>query len=236
MVDQDHGVLHPVPGIVPTCQLLVVSFFHRPGSRPHGPAQGLPVRRPSASRQLSPQAARHCPGSSQGLRLPLQFLLRTRRLPQAADAALGAFPRPQGLSLGRGRAGQRHAPRTVATSRPPTVAILRRRPTHHCPLAGVLAGAASAGTVLGDRPRSSASDDRKHPPTTITSGRVPPRRRSLPVLGASPAFSRTDHDHSRPAERGHLTLGHGPQKMHVVIRTGRDIGWSPSLFTWFLRS
>jgi hypothetical protein len=103
-------------------------FFRSTRISPRVPRRRLAVRRPPASRRLSAQAARRR-GSSRKTTLSLQFLLRARRLPEAGDAAVGALPRPQSLPVCGGRAGERHAARAVATPRPRTVAILRRRPT-----------------------------------------------------------------------------------------------------------
>src|ERR1700685_169779 len=90
---------------------------------------------------------------------------------------------------------------------------LRPRSTNPCPLAGVLAGARSADTVLENRTRPFVRAGRDL--ATITSGSVPERRRFLPAVGTSAALSLTDHDHGGPAERVLLTIVSGPQKMHV---------------------
>src|SRR6202034_57923 len=128
------------------------------------------------------------------------------------------------------RPGQRHAARTVATPRPQTIGTVRRRPTHHCPLAGLLARAPAADTVLEDRTRPPDCGSRDRP-ARITSGRVPPRRRSLSAMGTTAALSRTDHDHARPAERLHLTVFNHPQKMHVEPPGRPAYRWSSASFS-----
>ena len=83
------------------------------------------------------------------LRLPAELLLRSRRLPQEGHAAIGAVPRPEGLPRRRGRLGRRHAARALAAASPRAFQALRRRPTDHRSLAGLLARALSADDRSG---------------------------------------------------------------------------------------
>jgi len=58
-------------------------------------------------------------GSSAGrVSLPVQLLLRPRRMQEEDDTAVGAFSRQKGLPRCRGDLDQRHAPRSNAASGP----------------------------------------------------------------------------------------------------------------------
>jgi hypothetical protein len=50
-------------------------------------------------------------------------------------------------------------------------------------------------------------------------------------MGTSAAFSRTDHDHRRPGERGHLMIFRGPQKMQSRHPGGPGYRWSSPSFS-----
>ena len=69
-------------------------------------------------------------------------------LPQEGDTAVGAFSRPEGLPRCRGRVGGRHAARAFAAPSPQAFRTVRRRPTDHLSVAGLLARTLSADTVL----------------------------------------------------------------------------------------
>ena len=106
--------------------------------------------------------------------LPAELLLRSRRLQEEGDAAVGAFPRPQGLPRCRGHLGRRHAARALAAPSPRAFQALRRRPTDHRSMAGLLARTLSADTVLEGRARSSRAGRRGRRPSAIAPGSVRP--------------------------------------------------------------
>ncbi len=76
------------------------------------------MRRAVASGGLSAQAAGRPKGVVSGTLLSVELLLRSRGLPQATDAALGAVSGPQGLPACRGDLGGGHAARTYPATRP----------------------------------------------------------------------------------------------------------------------
>ena len=162
------------------CHVLAVSSFGGSGCRPDGPGRTCPCggRLHAAN---YPRKPRGSPSVFREIQLPVQFLLRSRRLPQAEDAAVGAFPRPQGLSLRGGRAGERHAARAVAAPRPRAVQAVRRRPADHRPLAGVLAGARAA-TPFWKVARGRLPATAIGPPAAVPS-------RSVPRAATSPAWA-----------------------------------------------
>ena len=132
------GVLKYGSSFAAECQLLDVSSVGRSGSCQDRLSGGVPVRGASASGQLSPEAAGRAAGSSPGVRLPAELLLRSRGVPQAGHTAVGAFSRSQGVSPWRDSVGRRDAARGQPAASSRAVPVVRSGPTNHRSLASLL--------------------------------------------------------------------------------------------------
>ena len=115
--------------------------------------QRVSVRRTPALRQLPPQATGHSRPASRATAPQTELLLRSRRLQEESDTAVGTLPRPKGLPRRHRHPDQRHAARADTTPCPRALQALRRRPTDHRSLAGLLARTLSADTILEGRTR-----------------------------------------------------------------------------------
>ena len=102
-----------------------------------------------------------------------ELLLRSRRLQEESDTAVGTLPRPKGLPRRRRHPHQRHAARADTTPSPRAFHTLRRRPADHRSLAGLLARTLSADTILEDRTRPSRAGRRDRHPAVLARGRLP---------------------------------------------------------------
>ena len=131
-----------------------------------------------------------------------ELLLRSRRLQEESDAAVGSLPRPKGLSRRHRHPHQRHAARADTTPGPRAFHSLRRRPTDHRSLAGLLARTLSADTVLEGRTCPSRTGCRDRQPALLAGGRLPSPPSHLQGLDAPASVSLTDHGSRGPANRG----------------------------------
>ena len=174
------------------------------------------VRRPPALRQLPPEATGHSRPATRATAPQTELLLRSRRLQEESDTAVGTLPRPKGLFGRHHHRHQRHAARAITTPSPRAFHSLRRRPTDHRSLAGLLARTLSADTVLEDRTRPAGAACRDRHPAILARGRLPPPPPPLPGMDAPASVSRTDHDPRGPANRGLAMIAPGPQKMLVA--------------------
>ena len=104
-----------------------------------------------------------------------ELLLRSRRLPEESDTAVGALPRSKGLPRRHRHPDQRHAAGADTTPGPRAVHTLRRRPADHRSLAGLLARTLSADTVLEDRTCPSGAGGRDRHPAVLARGCLPSR-------------------------------------------------------------
>ena len=186
-----YSVVFPQPRSTPrcimiccACQLLGVSFFDRPRPRRHDPPEGMPLRRTPAPGQLPPEAAGRPRGSARGVRLPTELLLRSGRLPQAGDTAVGAVSRSEGLPRCRGHPGRGHAARADRHGGSASF------PSSSAPTGGPSPAGRSSGGSTFPRHRSGRSHavvwcrrSRSSPPSPGAAGGVPPRPRSDPAEG-----------------------------------------------------
>ena len=113
----------------------------------------MPLWRTPALRQLPSQAARHSRPATRARMPQIQLLLRSRRLQEASDTAVGALPRAKGLPRRDRHPDQRHAARTLTTPRPRAFHTLRCRRKHNHPLADLLARTLPTNTLLEGRTR-----------------------------------------------------------------------------------
>ena len=81
-------------------------------------AERMLVRWSPPLRQLPAGTAGRAGSSAGGVSLPVQLLLRSRRLQKEDDAAIGPFSRQKGLPWCRGDLDQRHAARSNAAPSP----------------------------------------------------------------------------------------------------------------------
>jgi hypothetical protein len=114
VVYHDCGVLDYVSRFASLGQVLVVPFGDRPGSGEGSPQEGVSLRRPAALHQLPSEAKGHAPPTTRAPVPQTELLLRSRRLQEEGDAALGTLPRTKGLS---GRHWDRSETRVLPHSR-----------------------------------------------------------------------------------------------------------------------
>ena len=200
------------------------------------PQERMSLRRTSALRQLPPQAARHSRPATRATVPQTELLLRSRRLQEESDTAVGTLPRPKGLPRRHRHPHQRHAAGADATPSPRALRSLRRRPTDHRSLAGLLARTLSPDTVLEDRTRRFGTGCQDRQPAILAGGRLPPPPSPLQGLDASASISLTDHDPRSPANRGLAMIALRPAE--DVLRSlflGRCIEDVTVPSPWFAR-
>ena len=149
------------------------------------PQERVSVRRTSALRQLPPEATGHSRPATRATAPQTELLLRSRWLQEESDTAVGTLPRPEGLLGRHHHRHQRHAARADTTPSPRALHTLRRRPTDHRSLAGLLARTLSADTVLEDRTRPFGAACRDRHPAILARGRLPPPPSAAAGVGRS---------------------------------------------------
>jgi hypothetical protein len=90
-------------------QILVVPSYNRPRSCGDGSQEGVSVRRTPALRQLPPEAPGHSGPAPRAIPGQAELLLRSRRLQEESDTAVGTLPRPKGVPRRRDYRNQCHA-------------------------------------------------------------------------------------------------------------------------------
>ena len=95
VVCHNSGVLDHVSRFASRRQILVVPSGGRRRSCGENPQEGVSVRRTPALRQLPPQAAGHSRPASRATAPQTELLLRSRRLQEESDTAVGALPRAE---------------------------------------------------------------------------------------------------------------------------------------------
>ena len=126
------------------------------------------------------------------------------------------LPWPQGLLGPHRHPYQCHAAGTNTAPHPRVIHTLPRQPADHRPLAGFLARALSANTVLETRTRPSGAVGRDHQPAVLARGFLSRSPSSLSGLDASTTVSLADHDPRRPENRGFAMMSRDPQRMLIA--------------------